>query len=101
MAKFSVTPIDIMMLLKGWAVGLRNLNFTDNFRGYEWEGDIEAGQEVRLTHGLGVIPTRFILTDMQGVGTIVRGDVKATTQFFYVKNIAASSTFRGKILVLP
>ncbi len=101
MARFTLSS-SIIDTLKDWQIKLKNLSFADNFRGYETEViEIDAGKEYRITHNLKLIPTRFILTDMQGVGTIVKGDTRATEQFFYVKNTASTTTFKGRILVMP
>lgn len=101
MAKFNLYDLDIIASLKGWVIGLRNLSFEDNFKGYEWEGEIEAGEEVKIQHNLKVIPTRFIITDATGVGTIVRGSERATITYFYLQNTATNTTFKGKILIMP
>lgn len=76
------------------------LTFNDNFTSSEWEGEILAGAEQRILHSLPSIPTRFIAFS-SGTNLIVKGDTPATGRYFYVKNIASSSTFSGKILVLP
>lgn len=100
MAKFGFLG-DIKATLNEWAVLLRSLSFRENFRSYEWEGEIEAGKEQPIAHGLKVIPTRFIVLDAQGTNAIVRGDTRPTVDRFYVKNVATTSTFKGKILVMP
>lgn len=100
MAKFSVL-ISPYETLRQWVSALRNLSFRDNFTGYEWTGEILPGEEKAITHGLKVIPTRFILTDAQGTNLIIRGDTKPTATHFFVTNVASSSTFKGKILVMP
>lgn len=100
MAKFS-PGYDFLATFKSWAVGLKNLTFIENFRGFEWSGEIEAGETQKITHNLKVIPTRFLVIDAQGTNNIVRGSAAATSTYFYVKNQASSSTFTGKILILP
>lgn len=102
MAKFGLLT-NIEATLKLWVALLnKGLNFQENFTGYEWEGEIPAGTEKIITHGLGVVPSRFIITDATGTNLIVRGNTLRPTEiFFYVKNISATDTFKGKILIMP
>jgi len=99
MAKFSIAT-DLLATIRNWSILLRNLTFADNFKGYEWEGSIVAGETVKITHPLKVIPTRFIVTDCEELSSPVSrpGIPKATVDFFY---LTCSSNFRGKILILP
>lgn len=100
MAKFSVGK-DILDTLKTWVGMLRNLSFQDNFRGYEWEGTIATGVEKKIQHDLKVIPTRFLVTDCAGIVTIVKGPTRATINFIYFTNTSTTTTFDGKILIMP
>lgn len=100
MAKFSVTE-DILSTLKTWTNLLRNLTLGDNFSGYEWEGEITAGETKKIFHGLKVTPTKFLITHCRGTNNVTEGDLPHTDQFFYVKNRASTSTFQGNILILP
>lgn len=99
MARFS-TSLDVLSTLRDWAVGLKKLTFSDNFAGYEWEGEIDAGETVKITHPLKVIPTRFVVTNAFLSSTpVIRPDSPtATVQFFY---LTSASNFRGKVLILP
>jgi hypothetical protein len=99
MALFSVSS-DIMGTLRTWVDHLRKLTFTDNFRSFEWEGEIAAGKTVRITHSLKVIPTRFIVLDnVDGSSPVFRpSDETATADFFF---LACASAFKGKVLILP
>lgn len=91
-----------LQTLKEWAILLRNLTFTDNFSGYEWEGSIDAGEERRITHPLKRIPTRFIVVESRETPLLIKGrENNPTKDFFYVQNIATTSTFTGKIVILP
>ena len=87
--------------LKAWANSLRNLTFNDNFKSYEWIGELEAGEEKGITHRLKVIPTRFIIISAKNTNQIIEGDTRHTNQFFYVKNVATTSKFVGRLLILP
>lgn len=100
MAKFSVTE-EITTTLKTWTNLLRNLSFEDNFKVFEWEGEIEAGQTMKIFHDLKVTPTQFLITHSRGTQNVTEGDTPHTDQFFYVKNRASTSTFIGTILILP
>jgi len=82
-------------------IGLGKLTFEDNFLSYEWSGSIVAGAEQQITHNLRVTPTRFLVVSATNVNTIVFGPTAPTSEVFYVKNIASTSTFTGKVLVLP
>lgn len=102
MSQFAILS-SIESTLKRWAILLtKGLTFEDNFKGYEWEGEIPAGEEKRITHDLGVVPTRFLVTDARGATTISRSATKnPTDSFFYVQNTNSTDTFKGKILILP
>lgn len=101
MAKFSVNNSSIIEVLRTWAGLLRGLTFGENFKGYEWSGEIDAGETVKITHGLKVIPTRFIVLSSRLVNTIIKSETATTVDFIYLKNNASTSTFTGKILILP
>ena len=102
MARFSVLS-SIESTLQRWAANLtKGLTFGENLAGYEWQGSIEAGQEFRITHDLLVTPSRFLILDAKGVNTIVRSPLHAPTgKFFFVKNIASTTTFTGRLLIVP
>lgn len=87
--------------LKNWIVQLRGLTFHENFKSYEWEGEIQPGQEKGIPHGLRLIPTRWIMLRAKGTCLIIEGDTRHTRDHFYIKNISTTSIFTGKILVLP
>lgn len=99
MARFIISQ-DLLTTLRTWANLLRSLDFPGNIKGYEWEGEIVAGEVVSITHGLKVTPSRFVVTDCSiGSSPVIRADTpKATSQFFYV---TSAGNFRGKLLILP
>lgn len=99
MAKFSVLQ-GIPNTLKSWANLLRSLTFSENFRGYEWQGSFLAGETVKITHDLKVIPNRFIVVDSRESGAPVTRPAlpKATADFFYITSV---SDFDGRVLILP
>lgn len=80
----------------------KGLSFDRNFRGFIWSGEIEAGVTLRISHDLGVIPTRFVLLFPRGTVNLVQGETqKPTSKFFYIRNMALASTFNGSVLILP
>lgn len=100
MAKFAFLG-NVTATLQEWAVLLRGLSFSENFRGYEWSGTIAAGEEVRITHRLKQIPTRFIVLSASGVNCLVKGEGKPSSDFFYLRNMASEGSFVGKVVILP
>lgn len=84
-----------------WLTNLKNLSFFDNFRGYEWEGSILAGETKKIAHNLKVTPTRFVVTEAKDASTIIKGAPSASPDTFYLKNASSTSTFTGKVLLLP
>lgn len=99
MAKFSLAGT-LQDTLSTWVILLRSLSFVDNFRGYEWEGEIAAGKEKPITHDLRVVPKRFIV--LSGEPALLKeGAENATADFFFLKNVGTTSTFIGKVLILP
>lgn len=100
MAKFVVGKV-IEDTLSTWSNLLGKLTFKENFIGYEWEGEIAAGEEKKITHTLKVVPTRFLVTEARESNLLASGFTRHTTDFFYVKNRGTTSTFIGKLLILP
>lgn len=87
-------------ILRELFIGLGFLTFADNFQSFEWEGSIVAGAEQQIVHNLKAIPTRFFVLGSSNTNAIVKGDSVATAEVFYVKNLATTSTFEGKVLIL-
>lgn len=92
---------ELNAVLRELYIGIGALTFGDNFLGYEWEGSIVAGAEQQIPHTLKTTPTRFLVLSPGSTPAIIKGDTAATAEVFYVKNMATTSTFEGKILVLP
>lgn len=101
MAKFIVLT-NPLTTLRSWTNLLRNLTFTDNFKGSEWVGRIEPLERKTITHNLGAVPQRFIVTECYGsmpVGEISERKFTSTQAYFY--NPSSTQPFVGKILFLP
>lgn len=91
----------VEQIVKLWSTLLLRLEIPSNIRAFEWTGEILAGDEPAITHTLGVIPTRFIVADDAIGGILVRGERAWTRSHIFIKNRASTTTFKGKILVLP
>ena len=48
MSKFFISD-DILQTLTNWVNLLKNLSLSENFVGYEWEGEIEPGEIKKIT----------------------------------------------------
>lgn len=82
--------VDLVRSMKDLTVGLRNLNFTDNFQSFEVQISIDPGQELAIQNTLvqGLVPTkRIVVRGGEGSESIVDGDTEWTTQFVYLKNV--------------
>lgn len=102
MARFTVSDLNPIGVLKTWAINLaKGLTFGDNFLAYEWQGELASGEEKRITHNLNLTPTRFLVLYAEGTANIVAGETGANETFFYICNADPGFTFRGKILILP
>jgi len=99
-AKFTLGRV-IEDTLSTWGNLLGKLTFSDNFLGYEWTGEIAAGEEKRITHSLEVIPTRFLVLESKQTNLLAGGFTRNTREFFYLKNRGTTATFTGKVLILP
>jgi hypothetical protein len=97
--RWMVTELNSVM--RELYIGLRALTFKENFACFQWEGEIQPGEEVGIKHTLGATPTSFIPVRSGGTCLLVIGDTPATPTMFYVRNIASSSVFKGAILILP
>lgn len=102
MARFVVLS-DAWETLQNWARLLASgISIVENVSGFEWEGQIAPGEEKVITHNLKVVPTRFILTSARGTNQILESEARRHTDtFFFVRNVATSSTFIGKIKIMP
>lgn len=92
MAKFNIERIkDIVNLTRQLAVNLRDLTFTDNFKGFEETVTIPATSEIQIRNSLNFIPTRYIIVSQEGNGLVTKSTTEWTTNFIYLYNNGASS----------
>lgn len=102
MARFTVADLNPIATLRAWAINLsKGLTFGDNFQAFEWEGELAAGEEKRITHNLKQVPTRFLILYAEGTANVVAGEGETNETFFSIRNADPGFTFRGKVLILP
>lgn len=90
--KFNLERIeDIINLTRQLAVGLRDLTFSDNFRGFEQEVTISATSEARVRNTLNFIPSRYIIVSQTGNGVVTKGTTEWSDDFLYLYNNGAVS----------
>lgn len=81
--------------LRDLFVGLRKLNFLDNFDGFEWEGPIAPSTTVTIENRIGVIPTHRVILRLRPLsgGTIAIDDSQTewTTSAVYLRNQGTAS----------
>ncbi len=92
---------ELNSVLRELYIGLRALTFNENFLCFEWEGEILAGEEVRIIHTLGATPSRFQIISAEGNCLLVKGDTSPSSTEFYIKNVATTSTFTGRVIIFP
>lgn len=78
---------------------LSRLSPEDNFRGFLWEGTLEAGVEKRIPNKMrdGSIPRGMLILQIEGQPTIVKGVAEWTAKAVFIKNTASTSTVTAKI----
>jgi hypothetical protein len=92
MAKFNLERIkDIVNLTRQLAVGLRDLNFNDNFSSYIEEITIPATTEYRVRHDLNTTPSGYIIKEQTGNGLVTKGTTEADSNYYYLYNNGAVS----------
>lgn len=75
MAKFNIENLKEMgRLVKELAVGLRNLDFTNNFTSFIYSGTIASSGTVLVRNKLNSTDIRYIVTSNDGDGTINKSD---------------------------
>jgi len=102
MSKFTFDG-DIEKTLRRWSVLLNNITIEDNFAGFLFRAkDIEAGEVVSVAHGLGIVPSGFWVIDAQEGAVVERSDSDDwTNKHVYLVNVGTTSSYTGRILILP
>lgn len=80
-----------MNLTRQLAVGLRDLQFKDNFVSFEETIELPATTEVRVRNSLNIEPTRYIIVSQEGNGLVTKGSTEWTSDFLYLYNNGATT----------
>jgi len=84
--KFNLEKIREMgKLVRDLSIGLVNLNFNDNFEGFEKELVIPATSELQIRNNLTFIPTSYIILSQEGNGLITKSNTWSK-DFLYLTN---------------
>ena len=89
---------DITRIVKELAVGLRNLDFSNNFTSFEVNDTIDSGGTIIVRNQLDIEPTRWILLDSDSDGVISRGTTWDSNYISFKNNGSISATV--KIVVM-
>jgi hypothetical protein len=76
-------------LVKELALGMRRLDFSNNFEGFETTVTIPATSELNIRNELKFIPSRYIIFNQTGNGLITKGTTTWSTDFVYLYNNGA------------
>ena len=88
--KFRIEGLkDLKSLIKDLALGMRKLDFSNNFEGFETTVDIEATSELSIRNELTFIPTRYIILSQTGNGLLTKGTTDWSTDYIYIYNNGA------------
>lgn len=87
--KFNIESLsDLGQLVKELAIGLRNITFADNFKGFEKTVTISATSETQIRNELQNIPTKYIIVSQTGNGLVIKSNTW-TKDFLYLTNNGA------------
>lgn len=91
--KFSLeTLFDINKLVRELSVGLRRLDFINNFQSFEVTDQlIPANEEIKIRNQLNSIPTKMIITKQSGNALITIGDTAWDSNYIYIQNNDATN----------
>ena len=85
--KFRIEGLkDIMSIIRELSFGLRRLDFTNNFEGFETTVVIPTASELAIRNELKFIPSRYIIFNQTGNGLITKGTTDWSTDFVYLYN---------------
>lgn len=100
--KFFLNGKDLESVARDLSVGLHHLNFEENFPGFAWEGEIEAGEEISIPNelrgqsGEKLTPRNVLIHFVEGPSTVSPSDTDWTIDYVYLKNRATTSTCNVK-----
>ncbi len=84
---------DFKSLVKELTNGLRSLDFTNNFKSFEWTGTIAATTELKIRNELTQKPTKYIILYQTGNALITASDTTLwDNNFVYLKNNSATTS---------
>lgn len=78
-------------LIKELALGLRSLDFSNNFESFEASVDISATSEVQVRNQLKFIPSRYIIVSQTGNGLVTKGTTDWDLNYLYLYNHGTST----------
>ncbi len=85
------TFADVVRAFRAIRDVLQRLTFADNFESFEEEVTIGATSEVSVVNKLDTIPSRYLVMEMVGDGTVRKGSTTWTSELLYLRNPSASS----------
>jgi len=92
MAKFRLEALKgLTDVIKELAVGLRNLTFSDNFKGFEVVLTIPANTELQVRNQLTYKPTKYIIVRKSNGSEVSDGPTAWSNDFLYLKNYDGSN----------
>jgi len=92
MAKFNIEGLkELGRLVKELAVGLRNLDFANNFTTFTVSGTIASSGTILVRNELNSTNIRFIVTDNDGDGAITRGSTWDANYLSFKNNGSVSA----------
>lgn len=91
--KFNLERLrEIKELVRLLAIGLRDLDFANNFRSFETTVTISATSESQIRNELSFKPTRYIIVSQEGNGLVTKSpNTTWTDDFLYMYNHGAAS----------
>lgn len=94
---------DLAQLVKELANGLRNLDFSNNFNGFQTtvSNDPTVSQDIKIRNELTFIPTKYIILSQEGNALITKHATNEwTSDYLYLYNNDASNAVTITVLFL-
>lgn len=97
--KFSLERLfQINLLIKELAVGLKRLDFINNFESFETTVTIPANTEYSIRNELSFIPTKMLIMLQTGNALVTSGTTAWTSDYLYLKNHSGANSAVVKVL---